>query len=258
VDGPENTQSLLVLRKLTRAIASAQRTKLTEHLAAMTPLLRPETVFGKLIQGAQKDLMVKSDQALQELRTLYNSVAPAPPFNLRPDVAPPFDLGGLSLEATPVAYIHLATSGSSTRKITIRCPLVWTLSYKGYTLPMFQQLLQSESRPASDVQRFLVATLALDVVLKLQPGVMGLLTSLRLPVTTVREAEFGQLPITRIGVGIGTRRPSDAVITESAELTGVDSFEEIVRIEDIHELRDPLRDKLLEIAKQHAPELVAN
>ena len=43
---------------------------------------------------------------------------------------------------------------------------------------------------------------------------------------------------------------------ESAELTGMDAFEEVVKVEDIARLGDPLKERLLEIARQQAPELV--
>ena len=43
---------------------------------------------------------------------------------------------------------------------------------------------------------------------------------------------------------------------ESAELTGMDAFEEVVKVEEIAALPDPFRQRLLEIARQQAPELV--
>ena len=55
---------------------------------------------------------------------------------------------------------------------------------------------------------------------------------------------------------VATERPSDAVIIESAEVTGMDAFEEVVKVEDIERLRDPLRERLLEMVAQHAPDLV--
>jgi hypothetical protein len=55
---------------------------------------------------------------------------------------------------------------------------------------------------------------------------------------------------------VATERPSDAVIIESAEVTGMDAFEEVVKVEDILRLRDPLRERLLDTVAQHAPELV--
>jgi hypothetical protein len=39
-------QSLLVLRKLTRAIAEVARDQLVDYLTTLTPLMRAETVLG--------------------------------------------------------------------------------------------------------------------------------------------------------------------------------------------------------------------
>jgi hypothetical protein len=255
VDEGDKIPSLLVLRKLTRSVAAALGGQLTEHLTALTSVLRPEMAFGKLIQGGQKDWVVKSEQALRELNALYARLAPAPPFSLRTELTPPFDLGGLSLEITPVEYTHVVQSGASSRKITVRCPLAWTLSYSGFAPPAFKRLLGSGTRSPNELQRFLLAYLALHVVTKMQPGVVNVLNGLRFPVTTTNDKQFGELPITRIGVAVATERPSDAVIIESAEVTGMDAFEEIVKLEDIERLRDPLKEQLLDIVKQHAPEL---
>jgi hypothetical protein len=46
------------------------------------------------------------------------------------------------------------------------------------------------------------------------------------------------------------------VIVESAELTGMDAFEEVVNVDELSKLRDPFKERLLEIARQQAPELV--
>ena len=241
MDGRDNIQSLLVLRKLTRAIAGSLRSQLAGHLKALTPILRPEMVFGKLIQGGQKEWIVKSDQALKELRTLYEGLAPKAPFHLRTDLMPPFDLGGLSVEITPAEYTHVVESGPSSRKITVRRPLTWTVSYAGFTPPLFRQLLDSRTRPPNELQRFLLAYLTMHLVTKMQPGVVNIFSDLRFPVTTAKDPEFGDLPMTQITAAIETERPADAVIIESAELTGMDGFEEVVRVEDIQRLRDPLQ-----------------
>ena len=51
-------------------------------------------------------------------------------------------------------------------------------------------------------------------------------------------------------------RPSDDVVLESAELTGMDAFEEVVNVDDISRLKDSLKERLLEIVRQQTPELV--
>ena len=257
MDGRDNIQSLLLLRKLTRAIAGTLRNQLAGHLKALTPVLRPEMVLGKLIQGGQKEWIVKSDQAFKELRELYDGLAAKEPFNLRIDMTPPFDIGGLSLEITPAEYTHVIGSGQGSRRITVRSPLTWTVSYGGFTPSLFHQLLDSRTRPPNQLQRFILAYLSMHLVTKMQPGVVTLLNDLRFPVTTTKDPEFGDLPITRVTAGIATERPADAVIIESAELTGMDGFEEVVRVEDIQRLRDPLKEQLLEIAKEQTPTLVS-
>jgi hypothetical protein len=256
VDPGSNISSLLTLRKLTRSIAAALGSQLTQHLSALTPVLRPEMVFGKHIQGGQGTWLAKSDQAMNELRALYEKLAPAAPFNLRVDLVPPLQLGGLSLEMTPVEYTHVVESGSSGKNIIVRCPLTWTLSYSGFAPAAFRRLLDTGMRSPSEVQRFVLAYLALHLVFKTQPGIVNILNGLRFNLTSTTQAGYGDLPITRISSVIATERPPDDVIIESAEVTGMDAFQEVVRLEDIQQLRDPLREELLKLAKQDVPELV--
>ena len=101
-----------------------------------------------------------------------------------------------------------------------------------------------------------VSYLLMHVVISNSPGLMSVFEALHFPIATTKVAEFGPLPITRIGVAVSTTRPSDEVILQSAELTGMDAFEEVVNVKDISQLRDPLKHRLLEIARQHVPEAV--
>jgi hypothetical protein len=253
----DSIQSLLVLRKLTRAIADAVRAQMTEHLATLTPLLRPQLVLGEYIQGGPKESSRKADEALKELQALYETVAPAQPLNLRRELTPPFNVSNVSLEITPVDYTHVVQAGSDTKKITIRSPLMWTLTYTGFGPPRLQEILDAKVR-GEELQRYIVSYLIMHLVTTRQRGVMQILEQLHLPVTTTTSAEFGSLPMTRIGIEIATERPSDAVVLESAELTGMDAFEEVVKVEDISRLRDPLKARLLDIVHHHAPELVSH
>ena len=99
--------------------------------------------------------------------------------------------------------------------------------------------------------------LLMHVVVTNSPGLMQTFEALHFPITTTTVPEFGPLPITRISVAISTTRPSDEVILQSAEMTGMDAFEEVVDVNDLSHLRDPLKERLIEIARQHVPELVS-
>jgi hypothetical protein len=255
MSGLDSVKSLLVLRKLTRAIADTARTQLMEYLTTVTPLLQPQGILGDYIQGAQKETSLKADQAFKDLKAIYETAAPAKPLNLRRDLSPPFSFSNLSLEITPVDYVHTAQTESGPRKITVRSPLTWTLTYGGFAPNRLQEVLDQKVR-GDELQKFILSYILISIVLKYRPGITQMLDGLHFPVTTTTAADFGELPLTRIGIGIPTLRPSDNVVVESAELTGMDAFEEVVSVDDIGRLPDPFKERLLELARKHAPELV--
>ena len=256
MSGRDSTQSLLVLRKLTRAIADSVRAQMTEYLATLAPLLRPRMVLGDYVEDGSKESTRRSDKAYKELQALYEKVAATKPFNLPRELTPPLRLSGTGLEITAVDTPHSIQSGSDARTIMVRSPLSWTLTYGGNAPTRLPELLKTKLRAGEDLTQLVVSYLLMHVVVTNSPGLTQLFEALHFPVTTTTIPEFGPLPITRIGVAISTTRPSDAVILESAELTGMDAFEEIVNVDDLAQLRDPLKARLLEIARQHAPELV--
>src|SRR4029078_13559530 len=108
-----------------------------------------------------------------------------------------------------------------------------------------------------EVTRFPLSYISVNLALANEPGLAQVFEALHFPLTTSKVREFGELPITRICMRISTTRPADDFILESAELTGMDAFEELVNVEDLTRLKDPLKERLLEIARQQAPELVS-
>jgi hypothetical protein len=252
----DSIQSLLVLRKLTRSITDVVRVQMTEYLRTLTPLLRPKALLGEYIQGGQKEPTRKADKAFKDLQAAYEVVAGSRPFNLPRDLTPPLNLPALSLEITPLEYIHVVQAETGPRKITVRSPLTWVLTYNDFPPNRLQELLDTKARSVDEVQRYVLSYLIINLATTNEPGLMQVFEALHFPLTTSKSREFGELPITRIGIGISTTRPSDAVILESAELTGMDAFEELVNVEDLARLKDPLKERLMDIARQQAPELV--
>jgi hypothetical protein len=256
MNGRDSIQSLLALRKLTRAITDAVRVQMTEYLKTLAPLLRPKAVLGDYVQGEPKQPSRKADKAFGDLQALYETVASAKPYNLPRELTPPLIFSSLGLEITPLDYYHVAQSGADTRRIKVRCPLTWVLTYSDFPPTRLQELLDAKARSVEELQRFVLNYLVMHVATKSEKGLMQVFEALHFPLTTTKSPEFGELPITRIGIGISTSRPSDALVIESAELTGMDAFEEVVNVEDIARLPDPLKQRLMEIARQQAPELV--
>jgi hypothetical protein len=254
--GRERTESLLVRRKLTRAIAEMVKASMTGHLETLAPLLRPTTVLGDYIEGGTKESSRRAEKAFKELQGLYEQIASSKPYNLSRELPTPLRLTGVGLEITAVDTAYVIESGSQPRTIMVRSPLTWTLTYGGYAPSRIPDLLKGKARVAEDVAQLVVAYLLMHVVTMNSPGLLQVFEALHFPVTSVTVPEFGALPMTRIAADIVTERPSDDVILESAEMTGMDAFEEVVRIQDLTQLRDPLKDRVLDIARQHVPELV--
>ena len=256
MDGRDSTQSLLVLRKLTRAIADVVRAQMTEYLAAFAPLLRPKIVLGDYVEDGSKESTRRSEKAFKELQALYETVAGTKPFNVPRELTLPLRLAGTGVEITPVDTAHVVQTGSQTRTIMVRSPLTWTLTYAGYAPTRLPELLRDKLRTGEELGQLVVSYLLMRVVTTNSPALMNAFDALHFPITTTTVPEFGPLPITRIGFGISTRRPADDVILQSAELTGMDAFEEVVNLDDLSRLRDPLKERLMAVVREQAPELV--
>ena len=251
----DSIQSLLVRRKLTRTIADFVRGELNQHLGTLTPLFQPHTLLGDRIQGGQTDSIRRAEQVFKDLQTAYDSIAPAKPFSLRRELTLPFEFPRTTLEITPVEYAHTIAVGSESKKIAVRCPLTWTLSYSGYPPSRLQEVLDPRVR-GEQLQRFILSYLFMQQIVNNHRGLLPIFEALHFSLTTVRLPQFGDLPITRIASRITTMRPSDAVVLESAELTGMDAFEEVANVDDIARLEDSPKERLLEIVRQQTPELV--
>lgn len=253
----DEIQTLLTLRKVTRALAEHLRGQMTEYLATLTPLLRPRAVLGDYVQGGVQEGVKRADKAFKELQSLWESVVSAKPFTGLPrELNPPLDVSGLTLEITPVDYSHAAANGDEMKAVTVRSPLKWVLTYTGYAPGRLAELIALRSRNTDELQRAVLHYLTLNVVISNQAGVGRILDALHFPLTVERMEPFGALPVMTISTGVSTRRPADAVIVQSAELTGMDAFEEVVVVDDITRLTDPGRERMLDIVRAQAPALL--
>ncbi len=254
--GGDAVPSLLVRRRLTRVIADIVRSQMTEYLGTIAPLLRPRMIFGDYVEDGSKETTRRSEKAYKDLVALYESVAVSKPFNLQRELQLPLRVSGAGgLEITPVDTPHTIEAGSGSRKITVRSPLLWTLSYSGFAPTRLPDLVNAKLRAADDLTQFVIGHLLLHVVLQHSPGLTNMLSALHFPVTTATLPESGPLPFTRIGVAVSTMRPSDDIILETAELTGMDAFEEVVNLEDLSNLADPLKQRLVDAVHQQAPDV---
>ena len=256
MDGRDSIQSLLVLRKLTRAIAETVRAQMVEYLTVLSPLLRPKLVLGDYVHGGAKEAAPRAEKAYKDVQALYAQVAAARPFLLPTELTPPFNFSGIGVDITPVDYPHVIGTGATARTIMVRSPLSWVLSYSGFGPARLPDLLNGRQRASLDLQQHLLSYVLMRAVIGNSPGLPQVFEALQFPLTVTTVPASGALPITRIGVAIGTSLPADDVILESAALTGVDAFEEVINVDQLRTLREPFKDRLFEVAQQQAPGLL--
>jgi hypothetical protein len=255
MDEPYSTKKLLVLRKLTRAVADFFRGQVRDYLATLAHLLRPRNVLGEFIEGYGKDSVPGAAKAFKELQTLFEGIAPARPFNLDKELERPIEIVSSALETVPLEYVHVARRDKVTKPVTITCPFVWVLSYSGYGPRRLKEVLADRIRAGDHVKEFVVHALVMHLVLSRQTAVARVMHDLRFPITSARRDLFHGLPVPYINAAISTVRPPDDVIIENTEISGMDVFEEVINVEQISGLRDPLKERLMELVRSNGEDL---
>ena len=250
----DDIQRMLVLRKLTRSIADTLRGHLKEYLATIAPLLRPKAVFGDYVQGGIKEPSKGSEGAFKDLQGLYEIVAGGKAFKFPTELKPPFEIDSSALEITPAVYHYEANANQHTKPVSITSPFSWVLSYSGFAPGTLSEIPSDAVDASGDVQRFILHHLVLHVVMSRQPGIANVLNALRFPVASKPALELGGVPLTYISSCITTVRPPDHVIIESTEISGTNAFEEIVNLDDLSKIRDPLKEQLADLVKSQDAE----
>lgn len=254
---PLDISRLLVLRKITRAMSELLGQELKSHLATLAPLVQPRGVFGQHLRGGEKQALKGDTEAFDELRSLYSALAGKGPLSLPKQLDPPLDVLQTSLDLHPAEYSYVAQDVPESKTVLVSSPLRWVLAFSGFGPKRLRELSSQKNAGNNEVQQCALQSLVVHVMLARRPGITRLLEALRFPVSTGRAAEFGDLPITYVTGPISTLRPPDDVILQSTEISGMPVFEEVVNLDDLTNVPDPLKDRLLQLVKSHDAKLLS-
>jgi|SRR5579872_279083 len=247
---PYTTQRMLSLRKLTRAAADQMRNQLKDILSAVGPLLQPKAALGDYVRGV-KDPVRGADALFKEIESMYQTVAAQKPFGVSRELIPPLDFGGSSLDANPLEYGHTAAAKGHSKRVVVTSPFRWVLSYSGHSLAELKALLATVSPSNDKLHAFVLHYVTLNCQVDRQTPLTNIFKALRYKLSVTTQPEFGELPLTCVSAPVFTVRPPDEVIIETTELTGSDAFEEVIDLESLAALKDPMKDSLVELARAH-------
>ena len=242
-------EQLAKLREQTEAIAGFLRDRLQSHLETLRPLFAPRRLLGKYID--RKEDVSGSEKAAAQVREKFKEVCGAP-FSQTPelddDILTRIDN---SPELYPWEYAYEAKSEGEPRTLTITSPVRWVLTYgSGYTLSQVRQALTGRhERRSDDIRQFVVNALAMNLFFAKYPGMAQLFSDLRFQINVDKCPGLGALPFITLNACLPSFRPADNLILMATRFSGVSNFVELIDIDAVNTLQDPLRSRLEELLR---------
>jgi len=230
------------LRGKTEAVANLLRDELAGHLQTIRPLLAPRQVIGSHVRGGNANNADHGDRAFDQLKEKFSKVA-GKPFALPKEISEdPISIEG-KLALHPWEYSHTLDDG---KEVMMTSPLRWILCFhSGYAPSELRGLLAAKaSRRTDDVRQFVTSALALQMLLAAKPNITKLLSDLRFEIDIGPADGFGELPVVSIGACVPSFRPEDELIRTATQFSGVSAFIELIDLEALRGLRDPLKDQI--------------
>ena len=106
----------------------------------------------------------------------------------------------------------------------------------------------SERRP-EHIRQFVVNALVTQLIITHTPGLAPLFTDLRYQLQNESMPDLPKLPLTTITSGLPSFRPGDDLILAATNFSGVPAFIELIDINALPELRDPLKTRIEDLLR---------
>lgn len=238
---PLTLQELPDLRRRTEGTAKLLYEQLMHHLDVLGPLLSPERMLGKAV-GAKMDVP-GAESALSDLQRKYKEFV-GKPYELPSELDHQWlTLIGNKLKLYQWEYLHPAKSGDATEMITMTSTVRWVLCFNSnYTFAQAKAALSGkEPRRIEFLRQFVVNALVMNQVIARNPGLVRLFADLRYEIKTDFSPELGQLPLVTVTSCLPSVRPADDLLIAAASFSGVPAFIELLDLDAVRALQDPLR-----------------
>ncbi|MFT5442476.1 MAG: hypothetical protein ACI8W3_001520 [Myxococcota bacterium] len=233
------------LRAKTDAVSQSLHGHLTAFVQTLRPLLAPSSILGEHVRGGTRDDADHADQVFDDLKQRFTACA-GKPFSLPKELKiDPISVEG-RLELYPYEYSHTLSDPAGDKVVTMTCPLRWILVYRsGYNPSELRKLMISgENRRAEDVRQFLTSAITLDMMLDKRPDIVSLLSELRYELEVGTIPGFGELPMVTVNACLPSFRPSDSLIRTATQFSGVSAFIELIDLEAIERINDPMKRRI--------------
>ena len=233
-------------RQKTEAVSQFFLKQLRGYIDALRPLLSPARLLGRYI--APKEDIVGAEKALAQLKRTYDEVCGKPFALARGLEDGPVSAIENKIDLYPWEYAHEAVGAKEKKTLTVTSPVRWIMSYaSAYTLSQLRSLLTGKGdREQATIRQFIVNALAMKMLVEKSPGIAQLLGDLRYTVAVEKSPVLGELPVVTISAAVPSFRPADELILGAVRLSGVPAFIELIDLEAVARLEDPLKRRIEE------------
>ena len=244
-----DNKEFLHLRQSTDKIASALTQRLKDHLTTLRPLFIPRKLLGTYIKSSSLEEVNGSDRAFARLQEQYGLICEEP-FKIPKKLQTPLPAISNTLESAPYQYM-LALGGDTAKEVKITAPTRFIISFQSECpLSRLRAMLSgAEGRQPDDMRQAILSHLALVLFLEQFPALTNLLADLRYTVEIEKIADLGGLPAVILTAPLETFLPPDDFIVEITQLSGIPAFQEIIDMDAVKNIPDPLQDALQELIR---------
>lgn len=239
-----DNQEFLKLRGATEKISAELTKRVKHHLNVLRPLFVPRKLLGTYVRSGTMEEVPGSDKAFAELQERFSAVAQKP-FGLSPKLKTPIPPITNRLEAVPFQY-SLSSEGATDKPITITSAAKWVISFHSdCSLGRLKAMLKGEEpQQADDMRQAVIHHLVPVIFFNRFADIGGLMEDLRYVVRTEELTEIGGLPVVTLEAPLKTFLPPDDFIEQITQLSGIPAFQEIIDLEALDSLLDPLRESI--------------
>jgi len=236
---------LVHLRAKTQKVTKWLRSELDDRLETLRPLLSPKRLLGDQIRGTQPMQAKDAEKIFEKLKAAYAGIA-GEPLRLPGQLESPMEPIPNQLALYPWEYTHELSPGGDTHALTIRSPVSWVLMHAApIGLSEARQMFSgAANRSDVNLKKFATHALVMNAIFDRNPGLSRLLGALRVCVDRATSPTTGKVPFVRLTAAVPSFRPADGVIQNATSLSGVAIFEELVDLDAVSGLEDPVRTKI--------------
>lgn len=150
-------------------------------------------------------------------------------------------------------YTHGTETDRGWQSIRVTAPLTWVISYStSYSFATLRGVVTGGGqRDAEAIRAFVLRACLMHELFAKIPSIARLLEALRYKVAVRRSPHLGDLPLVTISSPFRTLRPADRMVAMASGLAGGASFAEVLDVESVRNLGDPLRHEAVDILNRH-------